>query len=495
MQNRWSDGKGNDEANALYKCQLELIDEKIRMLYSSPRKSPSQGDPLFGPTQKRGFQDPWRKPVGFWMDTLCIPVREDQKILRKKSIAQMRDIYESADRVLVFDSLIAGLRRADGIYEKSLRLVISNWQHRLWTLQEGVLSTQTCFILQDGVITLDELKEQEGQKQKAESPGFFDRVTQGVQIVPVFNLSLFLDVESETPEQKRASNFTVLIPTINNRVTTRQEDETVCMATLLRIDTHQLQAISSPLTSRELRALPRVQREAEEQRVCDERMKFFLCQIQTFEANIIFNRLERIPSDGFRWAPRSFLGQSGSLITEIPGSDESSSGDTNGHILQSGNTDTDTDTNIIEGFIVEYPGIILNTPKFAQEPNTLFVKSGTQLFRAVLFPPAGAEDDDEELPEGQYAVIMGTIPKSQYGDEGVPSIFGRVRGTTTATASKTGGEGNGNGNGNGIGVGIRKVEHICLATTQVWDPPRNDDAVDVIAEDKIVDRDTKWCIM
>lgn len=423
------------------------------------------------------------------MDTLCIPVREDQKILRKKSIAQMRDIYESADRVLVFDSLIEGLRTADGIYEKSVRLVISNWQHRLWTLQEGVLSTQTCFVLQDGVITLDELKEQEGKKQKAESPGFFDRVTLGLQIVPVFNLSLFLDVESETPEQKRASNFTVLIPTINNRVTTRQEDETVCMATLLRIDTHQLQAISSPLTSKQLRALPQAQREAEEQRICDERMKFFLCQIQTFEANIIFNRLERIPSDGFRWAPRSFLGQSGSLITEIPGP-EPSSGHTTGHILKSENPDTDTNPNTIEGFIVEFPGIILNTPEFAQEPNTLFVKSGTQLFRAVLFPPAGSEGDDEDLPEGQYAVIMGTVPKSQYGDEGVPSIFGRLRGTTSEAAA---------GSGGGSEVGIKKVEYICSATTQVWDPPRDShgdgDGVDVIAEDRIVDRDSKWCIM
>lgn len=430
---------------------------------------------MFGPTHKRGFQDPWRKPVGFWMDTLCIPIREDQKILRKKSIAQMRDIYESADRVLVFDSLIEELRRADGIYEKCVRLVISNWQHRLWTLQEGVLSTQTCFVLQDGVITLDELKEQEGQKQKEESPGFFDRVTNGVQIVPVFNLSLYLDVEVETPEQKRASNFTVLIPTINNRVTTRQEDETVCMATLLRIDTNQLQGISSPLTAKELRALPRIQREAEEQRVCDERMKFFLCQIQSFEANVIFNRLERIPSDGFRWAPRSFLGQSGSLITEIPG--PQSAGHTNGQIIKSGDTDT------VEGFVVEYPGIILDTPQFAQEPNTIFVKYGTQTFRAVLFPPPGNDDDDDELPESQYAVIMGTIPKSQYGDEGVPSIFGRLRGTTETTVS-----------GFGTGIGIRKIEHICLATTQVWDPP-DDAAANEIPEDRIIDRDTKWCIM
>ena len=429
---------------------------------------------MFGPTQKRGFQDPWRKPVGFWMDTLCIPVREDQKLLRRKSIAQMRDIYESADRVLVFDSLIEGLRRADDIYKKSVRLIISNWQHRLWTLQEGVLSTQTCFVLQDGVITLDELKEQEGRKQKGESPGFFDHVTHSVQIVPVFNLSLYLDVEAETPEQKRASNFTVLIPTINNRVTTRQEDETVCMATLLRIDTNQLQAISSPLTSKELRALPRVQREAEEQRICDERMKYFLCQIQTFETNVIFNPLERIPGDGFRWAPRSFLGQSGSLITKIPGDGPSSSGHTNGHILKSGVTDK------VEGFVVEYPGIILNTPEFAQEPDTIFVKYGktnNQLFRVVLSPTPGS-DPDEILPDGQYVVIMGTIPRSRYGDEGVPSVFGRLKGTATTTGS-----------------GIRKVEHICLATTQVWAPPPDDDAADNISEDKIIGRGEKWCIM
>lgn len=411
---------------------------------------------MFGPTHKRGFQDPWRKPVGFWMDTLCIPVKEDQKPLRKKAIAQMRDIYESADRVLVFDSLIQGLRMADSIYEKCVRLVISNWQHRLWTLQEGVLSSQTCFVLQDGAITLDELKEQEGLKQKGESPGFFDRITHGVQIVPVFNLSLFLDVEVETPEQKRASNFTVLIPTINNRVTTRQEDETVCMATLLRIDTNPLQAISSPLTSKQLKALSRVQREAEDQRVCDERMKLFLCQIQSFEANVIFNPLERIPRDGFRWAPRSFLGQSGSLITGLPG--PQSSGHTKGQILKSGE--------IVEGFVVEYPGVILNTPEFAEDPDTIYLKYGKHLFRAVLSLPP----DADELAEGEYAVVMGTIPKPKY-DEGVPSVFGMLTGTT--------------------GSGIRKIEHICLATTEVWDP---DGGTDEIFEDKIIGQDGKWCI-
>lgn len=398
------------------------------------------------------------------MDTLCVPVREDQKILRKKSIAQMRDIYESADRVLVFDSLIQGLRRADSIYEKCVRLVISNWQHRLWTLQEGVLSAQTCFVLQDGVITLGELKEQEWRKQQEESPGFFDRVTLSFHSVPVINMTSYLDRDGKvkTLEQKREEDFTLLVPTINNRVTTRQEDETVCMATLLRIDTHQLQAISSSLTSKELRALPQIQREAEEQRVCDERMKFFLCQIQNFQANVIFNRFERIPSDGFRWAPRSFLGQSGDYVTEVPGPE--SSEDAEAQILKSDNT--------VEGLVVEYPGIILNTPEFAQEPNNIFVKYGNQIFRAVLSPPP--DTDDDELPDGQYAVIMGTIPRSQYGDEGVPSVFGRLRGTTT-------------------GSGIRKVEHICLATTQVWDPP--DDGVDEIPEDRIIDRDAKWCIM
>ncbi|OBT38482.1 hypothetical protein VE00_11190 [Pseudogymnoascus sp. WSF 3629] len=451
----WSDGKGNNDANALYKCQLDLIDEKIRVLYSYPIRSPSLGNPLFGPTKIRGFQDPWRKPVGFWMDTLCTPVREDQKILRKKSIAQMRDIYESADRVLVFDSLIQELRATDSMYEKCVRLVISNWQHRLWTLQEGVLSRQTCFVLQNGAIILDELKDEEGRKQQGESPGFYDRITSGVQIVPVMNLSLFLDVQEESPEKKRASNFTVLIPTINNRATTRQEDETVCIATLLRIDTNPLQAISSPFTSKQLKDLPLIQRQAEEQQVCDERMKYLLCQIQIFEANVIFNTLERIPSDGFRWAPRSFLGQSGSLVTSLPG--PQSLAHSQGHILKSGD--------MVEGFVVDYTGVILKTPKFAQEPNTIYMEHGKKLFRAVLSLPS----DANPLGDGKYVVVMGTIPKPKYNG-GVPSILGMLRGTTES--------------------GIRKIEHICLATTKVWDPT----SAHRISKDENVGLDSKWCI-
>jgi hypothetical protein len=136
----WSDGKGNPERNALPECQLKDLQKKIEMLYSSPRRSPNPAFNLSGRRQLQDFQDPWRRPVGFWMDTLCVPVEEKHIAFRKQTIAQMRQIYEGADRVLVLDSWVEGLSVSSSVYDKTVRLYLSNWQHRLWTLQEGVMA-------------------------------------------------------------------------------------------------------------------------------------------------------------------------------------------------------------------------------------------------------------------------------------------------------------------------------------------------------------------
>jgi hypothetical protein len=84
------------------------------------------------------------------MDTLCVPVGDDHKELRKQTISQMRRIYENADRVLVLDNWVEELSVSSSIYEKELRICLPNWQHRLWTLQEGVLAQQLCIQFRDG---------------------------------------------------------------------------------------------------------------------------------------------------------------------------------------------------------------------------------------------------------------------------------------------------------------------------------------------------------
>ena len=389
------------------------------------------------------------------MDTLCIPVLTHQKPLRKKAIAQMRDIYEEADRVLVFDSKIQQLKVADSIYEKAVTLVISNWQHRLWTLQEGVLNQQICFVLEDGVVTLDELKDEEGQKQKGPSPGFYDRITGGLQIVPVFNLSLYLDVPDENLKKRVADNFTVLVPTINNRVTTRQEDETICMATLLHLDPLPLLNITSRLTSDELRALSEAKKQEEEQQVCDLRMEHFLGEVGSFQANVIFNTLPRMSSIGFRWAPHTFLGQSGNYVTRIPSLELDRA--KNGSILRSGDR--------VEGILVDFPGVILNIPKSLHVDGAIYVRRKGKLFKTILsIGPEYINIDDNS----RYSIVMGTIPRSKY-KESIPSIFGKVEGTTKR--------------------GITRVAHICLATSEVCD-----DSSDDVVEASIVGKDEQWCI-
>jgi hypothetical protein len=47
-----------------------------------------------------------QQQVGFWMNTLYVPIGDKYRAHRKSAIRRMGEIYEKADRVLVLDSLI-----------------------------------------------------------------------------------------------------------------------------------------------------------------------------------------------------------------------------------------------------------------------------------------------------------------------------------------------------------------------------------------------------
>ncbi|XP_044722128.1 uncharacterized protein HRG_05043 [Hirsutella rhossiliensis] len=203
----WSDGKGNPDRNALPRCQLQHIQAKVTELYS---------------------------PVGFWMDTLCVPVAEEHKDLRSKAIKQMRAIYEAADRVLVLDNRVEQLAVSSSICDRAARLVVSNWQGRLWTLQEGIMAQQLFFQFSDGALALPELEEEEiRQRDKSRpSPGFWHRVSHG--LLTLLSIGLIFGSEADVPGVDGL--FEALMPVAKNRLTTNLDDETVCLATLLRLD-------------------------------------------------------------------------------------------------------------------------------------------------------------------------------------------------------------------------------------------------------------------
>jgi hypothetical protein len=81
------------------------------------------------------------KPVGFWMDTLCVPVQDQFKPYRKKSIANMRYIYQNAVAVLVLDPWLQQIPSTSTTPELLVRLCQSAWLRRLWTRKSSTRQT------------------------------------------------------------------------------------------------------------------------------------------------------------------------------------------------------------------------------------------------------------------------------------------------------------------------------------------------------------------
>jgi len=103
----WSDGLGNPKANTLPQCQLRQLAIRLTALsqYEKPRLALCGFKGLLIDWRRWHFScfDPTAPPL-FWMDTLCIPVKEEHASLRCRSINQMASVYAAATRVLVLDA-------------------------------------------------------------------------------------------------------------------------------------------------------------------------------------------------------------------------------------------------------------------------------------------------------------------------------------------------------------------------------------------------------
>lgn len=74
---------------------------------------------------------PERQPPLFWMDTLCIPVGEEHKRLRRLAINQMAFIYAAAVQELVLDAVLMQCQAGTGAALEILaRIVCSAWLTR-----------------------------------------------------------------------------------------------------------------------------------------------------------------------------------------------------------------------------------------------------------------------------------------------------------------------------------------------------------------------------
>ncbi|KAH6713435.1 hypothetical protein BKA61DRAFT_691343 [Leptodontidium sp. MPI-SDFR-AT-0119] len=284
----WADGKGNQTENRLPKCVLRDLQSKCSALY--PDNS----------------EDTW-----WWVDTLCIPIHEPY---RRIGIERLVATYSKADKVLILDKGLEMLQRDASPEEKFLAIRICGWMQRLWTMQEGWLAPQLYFQFSDGALqgfellqactliralvtdshtfSLDASKkrilEDSYRVKYPELPTSYDKHL-ALLINKDFKFDQVVQDASVAITKIRAVNQSLqasgeVFTGLKGRTTSRLEDEPICIANLLGLD-------SGPI----IREKP------------GDRMKLLLRTIHPLPTSIIFSHGERMLESGYRWAPRTFL--------------------------------------------------------------------------------------------------------------------------------------------------------------------------------------------
>jgi len=252
-----SDGLGNPRGNTLPACQVRYLQQSV--------------DALQGVEGARTHY-PW------WCDILCIPTGEEHKEYKRQEVRNMRKIYRGATKVLVIDNGLVSIRKNSSAVEIYVRLRLSGWTRRLWTLQEAILGKEVHLRLADGTKTLRELDATmaaEGGKEVMLYQRF--RHTANGFFLPL--------VRSQTQNALHRSR--ALWMTVQPRYISHRADETLCLATLLDIDPDPLFDIADEDYSRRIIKL--------------------LQTMKTIPLMFLFQPPPRLTEEGFRWAPASFL--------------------------------------------------------------------------------------------------------------------------------------------------------------------------------------------
>ncbi|KAF7502794.1 hypothetical protein GJ744_005053 [Endocarpon pusillum] len=320
----WADGYGNPNANKLNKCVLNLFLSLFDDIRSENGAQNSSGNLM---------------PENFWIDTLAIPVDINSKDLRKKAIGMMHDIYMGAKHTIVLDAGLMDMDRGEGYAQPAMRITLSRWMTRLWTLQEAVLSKKLYFNFSDQVYSLDRLESLfEGENDPLHS------------CVPSVSRTYYHEIlrpESQrmlgrdsTPKDRKIDQkfMAAVWKAVQWRTTTHSQHEILALATLFNVNNSEFADASNTRGS-----------SGYDQRALDGRMQKLLDLLSAVDPcpippGMIFLPGPRLTGKGYGWAPRTWL--SGHRIdTPDPGTLEAKK----------------ARLNLPHGLEVKFPGFCLHT--------------------------------------------------------------------------------------------------------------------------------------
>lgn len=290
----WSDGLGNVAQNAIPSCQMGQLTKRVSKLLGKDLKN-----------------------TYFWLDTLCVPpdqARDDEA--QQAALSRMRASYENASIVLVLDSwLQTQLVQNCSDAEVLLKILTSVWNTRLWTLQEGALAETLVFAFSDGFYDADD-----GLERLYGDPDLMVSFL----LKPVI-FQRFRDIRHFREHKHSFEQIIALSHGLQSRSTSVASDEPLCLGAMLDLDVLKIARAS-----------------------LETRMQVFWSLVNTIPASLVFYNGPRLDTEGFRWAPRSFLRQSfdgRTIVNPLPSY-----------------TQPQIATRTDHGLHVKFPGFILTVP-------------------------------------------------------------------------------------------------------------------------------------
>ena len=308
----WADGLGNPDRNAIHRCQILFLAVALTRFGVSGTRDPNS--PYY-----------WKEGDGrlyFWLDTICVPL--GPLSVRQAAIRSISRVFSEAEATLVLSHDLRRTKSPNTALETVTRILVSNWTRRLWTYSEAMLSKSLAFKFggewQWLSRALSDLEEQEAQDPRLRFLGATKGLRGAVKTPWTFanNLSDFVDQENRkllptqasaivclekirsfANEQSRTSlrsseyhksglAFLTAVSGLPWKSTSHEFDEFICLAQLCGFDLKPFFDVRGKF---------------------NEGMKLLLGFQHTFPRDFAFLRKQHMPEEGWRWAPKSFLGQ------------------------------------------------------------------------------------------------------------------------------------------------------------------------------------------
>lgn len=189
---------------------------------------------------------------------------------------------------MVFDQGLQKSRLGDtSLLEQGYRLLSSNWQRRMWTLQEAVLAQKLTFRFSDDLMHFESLLPLLESSDKPEALPSDPAIMELRRALDYFCTGNYKSDPLSTRTVIHTACVDRLISTIthfSHRTATRLTDEPICLATLLNFDLTEILKVPEADGFRRI-----------------------LAHQKAFAPNVIFLNGPKMQDEPYRWAPKSFL--------------------------------------------------------------------------------------------------------------------------------------------------------------------------------------------